>query len=74
MVSVSLSGFLNYLDPNSPDKPKLIVKVCCFFTLKNLKGYPYLPQSTVVAESVVELYFSHVPFLANFVRCTLYSD
>jgi WD40 repeat protein len=26
MISVSLSGFINYLDPNNPDTPRLIVK------------------------------------------------
>ena len=26
MISVSLSGFINYLDPASPDKPKMIIK------------------------------------------------
>jgi len=26
MISVSLSGFINYLDPNNPDKPKMIIK------------------------------------------------
>jgi hypothetical protein len=34
MVSVSLSGFINYLDPAAPDTPKRIVKVSEIFSLK----------------------------------------
>ena len=33
MISVSLSGFINYLDPANPDKPKKIIKVCTKYLL-----------------------------------------
>lgn len=32
LVSISLSGFINYLNPADPSKPKKIIKVCWIFT------------------------------------------
>lgn len=31
LLSVSLSGFINYLDVNNPDKPLRIIKVHCVY-------------------------------------------
>lgn len=38
LLTVSLSGYINYLDENNPNKPLRVIKVCCFIK-QVLLGY-----------------------------------